>query len=438
MQLKDKVKIMEFSINQSIKNIPQVSGIYLFKDKNDKIIYIGKAKNLRKRISSYFKKREDNIKVQELIKEYNIIDHIITNTETEALLLEAQLIQKFKPKYNTLLKSGTPFKYLEIINDKLEGLPKLVLSNKQTKNSMSFGPFLFKGKIRSVYDYLTKTFKLSLCNKRIQNGCLDYHLGICAGNCKSEFDIDSYKIRMKLVKELLRDDLNSCHEILVSEIKKYNKDLEFEKSKHLNNYLKNLDFISQTLKAKFSEDKYKEQIIIKTTPKNQMDDNINAIKELRKILEIDKNPINIDCFDISHFQGSYIVGSCIRFTYGVPDKNNFRRFKIKSLTDQNDYAALQEIVQRRYKDLKNVPDLILIDGGKGQLNAVKDLINNVKFISLAKREETLFSDNLPLGLKLDLKKDYARLLISLRDYAHHFAVSYHKELRSKNFIKDLA
>ena len=145
------------------------------------------------------------------------------------------------------------------------------------------------------------------------------------------------------------------------------------------------------------------------------------------------HPIHtIDCFDISHFQSHYIVGACIRFTDGKPDKNKFRRFKINSLDQQNDYAALQEIVARRYKDDTILPDLVLIDGGKGQLSAAKAIIPHALCASLAKREETIFSDQYPHGIVLDLHTEVGKLLIALRDYAHHFAISYHRLRRHKD------
>ncbi len=422
---------MKLISSENIKNIPRSSGIYIFKNKKENIIYIGKAKDLYKRVRSYFQKQHENLKILELIKEQNSIDYILTSTEHEALLLEAQLIQKFQPKYNTLLKSGTPFMYLEITGD------KLLLSNRKPEkpSSIVFGPFLLRSKIRSVYNYLIKTFKLKLCNKKIDNGCLDFHLGICAGSCKQDFDLPAYKIRLKVVKELLNNNLEECKKLLTTQIKKYNYNLEFEKSKLLSNYLQDFDFICETLKLKFCEDKYKTEIIFKTSSKDQLRSILEAQNEIKSILNMKKSPITIDCFDISHFQSSYIVGSCVRFTYAIPDKNKFRRFRIKSLITQNDYEALQEIVKRRYKKSEDLPDLIIIDGGKGQLNAIKHLVHGTKCISLAKKEETIFFDNNNTELKLDIKTESAKLIIALRDYAHHFAINYHKKLRHSNFLE---
>jgi excinuclease ABC subunit C len=157
-------------------------------------------------------------------------------------------------------------------------------------------------------------------------------------------------------------------------------------------------------------------------------------KELQELLKLSKMPSTIDCFDISHFQSNYLVGSCVRFTNGKPDKNKFRRFGIKTLTQQNDYAALQEIVARRYRDGKDLPDLVVIDGGKGQLSAVAFLIPpTTDVISLAKREETVFSKEFPEGIKISVATGAGRLLIALRDYAHHFAISFHRKKRSTLF-----
>lgn len=417
---------------EMLDKIPKLPGIYVFKDLDNNIIYIGKAKNLYKRVSSYFKNAQDDWKVNELVKEYKTIEHILTKNEIEALLLEAQLIKKFKPKYNVLLKSGTPFIYILITSQEI---PQIKLVNSKKNKGTYFGPFLYKQKARIVYEYLMRNLKLRLCSGKIEQGCLDYHLGRCAGNCLKTFNLEDYKIRINISKEILAGNYKSTQDLIKEQIKTYNKNLEFEKSKHLNEYLKNLEIIFMTLKTGFTEKKYTSDITAITTElKHKIQKPMVALEELQTILNLNQKPKSIDCFDISHFQSSYIVGSCIRFTYGIPDKNNFRRFKIKSLTEQNDYAALQEIVTRRYKDPKDIPDIILIDGGKGQLNSVKNLFNNAIFISLAKKEELLFIPNNSEPIKLDLKTEFGQLLIAIRDYAHHFAISYHKLLRNKNLV----
>jgi excinuclease ABC subunit C len=231
--------------------------------------------------------------------------------------------------------------------------------------------------------------------------------------------------------DILKNNHQKSLKDLKTKIAQYNKTLEFEKSKRLNEYLENLDIIFETIKTRFHEKKYEHDIFVAITP-TKVAPRDKALEELSTWLELDKTIKTIDCFDISHFQSSYLVGSCIRFSNGVPDKNNFRRFKIKTLTTQNDYAALQEIISRRYKDAATIPDLIVIDGGKGQLSAAQSVLPHATIISLAKREETIFSDMFPHGKKLDIHTAVGQLLIAIRDYAHHFAISYHKLRRKKD------
>jgi len=440
------------------KTLPKAPGIYLFKNSNNEVIYIGKAKCLFTRVSSYFKKQNKDWKIDALLAEYGDVDYILTKNETEALLLEAQLIMAHKPKFNVLLKSGQPFLYILFTqpshkatagtaNDQPTNIK--IVRNKNEKGTY-FGPFLQKMPARQAYDYLIRTFKLFLCNKKLEHGCLDYHLDKCSGSCKPDFDPNEYSFRAQLAIDALKNTPTIFLKKIKEKIKEYNQTFEFEKSKNLHEYLENMDIIFHTLKIKFSENKFKNEAFAATTPyKSILEKNYDAIShELQELLKLDKPPIRIDCFDISHFQSSYLVGSCVRFAHGKPDKNNFRHFNIKTLTQQNDYAALQEIVSRRYRDPLEIPDLIVIDGGKGQLSAVKAILENndetaaalrasgTQIICLAKREETVYSSKLPEGVVLDIKSGAGQLLIALRDYAHHFAVSHHRAKRKKGqFLK---
>lgn len=419
---------------QTIEDLAELSGlpgVYIFKDCLKTAIYVGKAKDLKKRVSSYFKIQEPDSKINFLIKEHASIDYVQTKNETEALILEAQLIRQFQPKYNTLLKSGSPFLYFEITNDPI---PKLNLVTQQTnKKVIYYGPFLYKAKTRHVFEFILRRFKLKICKLKIKQGCLDYHLGKCAGACLESFDLNGYMIRIELVKKLLSRNYEDTRYFLLEQIKNYNQKLEFEKSKNINEYMENLESIFDSLDLDYSEEEVL-WLAKKTKETNQATVFLKGLEELQALLNLPKTPKNIDCFDISHIQGKWIVGSCIRFTNGVPDKKNFRKFKIRSLENQNDYAALQEIVSRRYRNLADLPDIIVIDGGKGQLNAVKDLFPNTQFISIAKREETLFSSNLSEGFKLYPQTSLGCLIIAIRDYAHHFASSYHKVFRGKTFL----
>jgi len=407
--------------------IPKAPGIYLFKDKDNLVIYIGKAKSLRDRVNSYFHNYAHDWKVTSLVQDHTSIEFILTTDEHEALLLEAQLIKEHKPKYNVLLKTGQPFVYLLFTK---KDLPTIKLVRNKREKGIYFGPFLHKSSARAAYHFLMETFKLNVCNKKIPNGCLDFHIGRCAGTCMTGFSMDDYHFRLSLAQEALKNSQKDFMGMVKEKIGVHNKSFEFEQSKRLHYYLENIEVIFNTLKLKFTETKYQNEVFMATTPGPRTTPQSATV--LQELLGLDHPVITVDCFDISHFQSSYIVGSCVRFTYGNPDKQQFRHFRIKTLEQQNDYAALQEIVSRRYRDPLNIPDLVVIDGGKGQLSAARAVLPNATIVSLAKREETIFSDRLPEGLRIDVKTEGGKLLIALRDYAHHFAISYHRKVRSKN------
>ncbi len=410
------------------KSIPNSPGIYLFKDATKKIIYIGKAKSLKNRVNSYFQKGRMDWKIASLLEEAEDIDFIVTKSETEAMLLEANLIQEYQPRYNVLFKDGQPFLYILFTND---DIPLIKIVRLKKEKGSYFGPFLHKSQARRVYNFLCTTFQLTLCKSKIPTGCLKYHLGFCPGNCKTDFDINDYKFRMQLAKDVLKNNHESFLKNLKHQITHHNELLEFEKSKQLTEYVENFETIFRTIKTHFSPEKYAEQVAAVTAPDRlKSEDRDTLAIELQKFLDHEKPIEVIDCFDISHFQSRYIVGSCIRFTNGIPEKNKFRRFKVRTLHQQNDYAALQEIVMRRYKN-GDIPDLVLIDGGKGQLNAVKAVFGSAPCISLAKKEEIMFSSKHLNGVHLDVNTRIGKLLISLRDYAHHFAISYHRLKRAQ-------
>lgn len=424
------------------KPLPKAPGIYLFKDALDRIIYIGKAKNIEKRVKSYFSKQKTDWKVQSLLAEHATIDYILTKNETEALLLEAQLVKEHQPKFNVLLKEGQPFLYLVFTDPGISGLSRLELVRNKELKGLYFGPFLHKQQARKVYSYLLETFQLNLCNKKVENGCLDFHLGRCAGNCRSDFDVDGYNFRLQLAHNALKKDRQGLLKALQEKMAYYSQRLEFEKAQHVQEYLENLDVIVHTIETRFTETKYHYEIERKTIPHT-----LNTVSDERVPYKLAEqlglaSPVSvIDCFDISHFQSNELVGSCVRFVGGVPDKSKFRHFKIRTLVQQNDYAALQEIVSRRYKYYlqgvdateSDLPDLVLIDGGKGQLGAVQAVLPEIPCVSLAKREETLFGLRYPEGRKLDIHVPEDKLLIAMRDYAHHFAINYHRLSRNRAF-----
>ncbi len=414
-------------MKEKVTNLPSLPGIYLFKDQANTVIYIGKAKSLQHRVKSYFQKSTD-WKVRALLEEVQDLDYVLTNTEIEAMLLEAQLIGEHKPRFNVLLKSGQPFVYLMFSKQEF---PELKVVRNKREKGVYFGPFLHKQQARSVAKFLIDTFKLKVCNKKIANGCLDYHIGLCAGSCKENFDKEEYLFRIELAKNALKKNHKQFLKNLNQRIKRCMLQLNFEKAKNLHTFVTNLDTIFNTLHVKYSHERFRPDVFIAMHDIKRLPERAQVATELQQFLQTDKPIVTIDCFDISHFQSSYIVGSCVRFSNGLPDKNNFRRFKVRTLKIQNDYAALHEIVARRYRNPEDLPDLVLIDGGKGQLSAVNKLFEQTLFVSLAKREERLYSPTQPDGIQLDVKTSVGKTLIALRDYAHHFAISYHKLRRKK-------
>jgi excinuclease ABC subunit C len=411
------------------KSLPDLPGIYLFKDADGTVVYIGKAKSLKKRVSSYFQNKQQDLKTELLLQAYDDLDFIVTHSETEALLLEIQLVQKHQPKFNILLKDGQPFLYIVFTK---APIPEMEIVRNKKLQGIYFGPFLHKQQARKVFNYLQRTFKLTLCNKRIENGCLEYHLGLCAGNCRSDFDLNDYLFRIQLAQDVLHRNHKDFLKNLQSKIKEYSSALEFEKARALNRYAENFETIFATIETHFSEKKYELQEYAATAKTYVPHVSEDIAQQLKDFFELDHLVRTIDCFDVSHFQSRNIVGSCVRFTDAKPDKNNLRRFNIKTLEVQNDYAALQEIVSRRYRDGKNIPDLIVIDGGKGQLSAIREILPDAPVVSLAKREETIYCPQFPEGKRLDIQTEVGRLIIALRDYAHHFAISFHRLKRAKS------
>ena len=400
------------------KNITKKNGVYLFKNKAEEIIYIGKAKNIAQRIASYFNNPGD-IKTELLLEEATSLDTIPTGTEAEALLLESRLIKLYQPKFNILLKDGTPYLYIFFSLDKN---PSMQLVKTKDKKGTYIGPFLSKKSVRSVYNFLQSTFQLKRCKTKIAQGCLEYHIGSCAGNCTKDFNIEFYKLRLQIAQEILQADSKKTIKLLDEKIKETSAALLFEQAQRLATYKQNLEITLRTIKN------------LSTMPSKQKtesaDQNLSLLMKVKQRLHLKNIPYVIDCFDISHMQGKAIVGACVRYVHGTPEKKSFRHFMIKTLDDQNDYAALQEIVQRRYKNPLDIPNLIIVDGGKGQINAIKPYIKDAELVGLAKAEETIISSNFEHFIKLDTQKEQDLLILQIRDYTHHFAITYHRKKHS--------
>ena len=502
--------------------IPASPGCYLYSD-NKTIIYIGKAKNLKKRVSNYFNKKDHDSKTSALVKNIKKIDFIVTDSEIEALILENALIKKHQPKYNISLKDSKQFACIAITNEKY---PRLAL-DRQNKSEKRFGPFT-SGQVRDeLRELLIKTFKIRTCNRLPKRACLRYHIGICSAPCIqaiSEQDyqesVDDAELVLKgktqlLIKQLttqmVADAKQQKYELALESRKKveslvwlkqrqnmqrdkqYNEDIlnYVEKDGKLYIMFFNVhqgilenkqSYIIPNGKGMFEEfilRYYTEEIVpaelilphdidplilqaINSIRKKNLKvivpkigekkqlltlviKNIElqyfaketALFELQKYLQLQEIPQVIECFDISHLHGTNTVASMVQFRGGVPDKSNYRRFKINTVTGIDDFASIAEVVRRRYARLKSegtlLPNLIVIDGGKGQLSAAGEQLKllelRIPMISLAKKLEEVFVPGLSHPINIPHKTKALKMLQRLRDEAHRFAITYNRKLR---------
>ncbi|UCB46193.1 MAG: excinuclease ABC subunit UvrC [Spirochaetota bacterium] len=532
-----------------LKNLPQNPGVYLMKNKDDEVIYIGKAINLKKRVLSYFQKKQTDEKTFLLIQNIASLETIITDNEVEALILESNLIKRYRPKFNIELKDNNKYPYIKITTG--EEFPRIVKTRiKKNDKALYFGPYTSAKAINRTIKTITDIFPLRRCSKRIEitnmaapdnvSHCLNYHLGKCAGPCSGTFSKDEYnklveqvilflkgkkqllldhikeqmekeaeqqkfeqaiflKERYQAIMNLLKDqkintsgsenedvigiaNRSDIHSITV--LNKRDGNIVGKKDYIVNSSMGTHDVIEQFLDLfyaetsdipdhillpveiddtnileKFFKDKYNRTLRL-VLPKKGMRKRLidlasknalqkleeefykynpeKAIHMLKNVLDLPKVPHCIEAFDISTIGGSYSVASMVKFIDGSPEKKGYRKFRIRYSPKQNDVEMIAETVARRYQRLLNekspLPDLILIDGGKPQINSAKKIlidleIEEIPVIGLAKKQEEIYSYMEKDPLILDKQTDALRLLIAIRNEAHRFAHSYHKQLR---------
>ena len=541
---------MAVSTKIILKTIPEDPGVYQFLSIDKSIIYVGKAKNLKKRVSSYFQKNIKSRKTLNLVKNTKYVEHVVVHSESDALLLENSLIKKNQPKYNILLRDDKTYPWICIKN---EPFPRVFVTRKLVKDgSQYFGPFTSFKTINTMMGIIKQLYSLRNCNynlskKNIEEKkfkvCLEYHLGNCLGGCEGKENLEDYEKNVLAIRQILKGNVNESKRNFKKEMLKYSNNQEYEKAQKikekiqlLENYqskstvvsskLNNIDvfsiisdsesafvnffqvahgkiirFHNQEIKKKLNEDDEKilslmilsirekynstsKNIISHINLKNQINlkfiiprsgDNkklldlsiknakafrfernkqtqlvdperhINRIMEQMRIdLKMKEEPRHIECFDISNIQGTNNVGSCVVFKNGKPSKKLYRKFNIKTVNGQNDFGSMQEVVFRRYKRLldekQELPNLIVIDGGKGQLgSAVKSLkklglINTISVLGIAKRLEELYFPNDSIPLYLNKKSETLKVIQQLRNEAHRFGVSFHRDKRSKSSL----
>ncbi|MEW6407581.1 MAG: excinuclease ABC subunit UvrC [Patescibacteria group bacterium] len=424
-----------------IKNLPSKPGVYLFKSKTGQILYVGKAKNLKKRIASYFRKNNLPPDKKSMLEEISQIKHIVVDSEIEALLFELNLIKKYQPKYNIAFKDDKNYQYIKI--DKSDDFPRIYTARKKKKDKAEyFGPFPSSKTIKQILNILNRFFHYRECRQKItQEGvvnkkykiCLRYHLERCFAPCVGKISKEKYSALIKQCKMFLEGRKNILLKDLENKMRFAAQKQNFEEAARLRDQIINLKTI----------------ISRQITVKEKVEKN-PAIFELKKILRLKSKPKRIECFDISNIAGKFATGSMVVFKNGLPAKQEYRRFKIHISGKSNDVAMMNEMLMRRFKHSDwPLPGLIVLDGGKGQLGGALKILSfyhlKIPSIALAKQNEEIYlpphqkfwCGGVPQKSKLLILPKNSKVLFlfqNLRDEAHRFAIAYHKKLRQKVFL----
>jgi len=396
------------------KKLPNSPGVYIMKD-DKKILYIGKAANLKKRVSSYFLKEKDE-KIKLLLSKLKKISFLKTNSVIEALILESKLIKKYKPPFNVKEKDDKSFLYIKITNEKL---PRVILARERDKeNGEMFGPFVSAKAARELLKVIRKIFPFNT-HKESEIGknkpCFYYQIGLCPGACVKKINQKEYQKTIENIKSFLAGKTAKIIKKLEREMRDAAKNLNFEKANIKKQQLfaiKNIEDYAVITESEMAE-------------------------EIKEFKDDDTEIKRIEGYDISNIDGKHAVGAMVVFLNNIPAKNEYRLFKIKTLFKANDTGMLREVLTRRLKNEWKKPDLILVDGGMGQVNALKEIIKKfnlkIKIIGIAKgvkRKENKIIGKIPSFTNL-------KTLIKVRDEAHRFAIFYHRKIRNKNFIQKL-
>ncbi|MFN3755770.1 MAG: excinuclease ABC subunit UvrC [Flavobacterium sp.] len=534
-----------------LQSLPESPGVYQYYDKEGKILYVGKAKNLKKRVSSYFTKTHEYYKTAVLVKKIVTIRHIVVATEADALLLENNLIKQWQPRYNILLKDDKSYPWICIKN---EPFSRIFPTRKMIKDgSEYFGPYTNFKTVTTLMDLIKELYPLRTCQYdlspyKIESGkykvCLEYHIGNCKGACEGLETLASYQEQVEAVRHILKGNFKQNLQAFKTLMQQYAEALHFEeaqkikekievlenyqaKSTILNPKISNIDVFSivsdetaafvnflqiahgaiirsHTLEIKKKLDESDDEIlelsivelrerfhllskevvvpfevslgehikvtvpqlgdkkkILELSQRNAKYHRLEQLKQIQitdpdrhtnrimaqmqKDLRLSAEPRHIECFDNSNIQGTHPVAACVVFKDGKPSKKDYRHFNIKTVEGPNDFASMEEVVYRRYKRLQEekqpLPQLIIIDGGKGQLSsAVKSLDalglrGTIAIIGIAKRLEELFYPGDSVPLYLDKKSETLKIIQQLRNEAHRFGITHHRDKRSKSALQ---
>lgn len=435
-------------IRAKLSDLPHKPGIYLMKDRFGTVIYVGKARDLRKRVSQYFhpaRRHGWDLKLQALLDSVHDFDVHIVKSEPEALLLEGKLIKEFQPRYNISFRDDKRFLLLKInLNDPI---PRFTLTRlKQDDGARYFGPFAHSAALRSTLSLMRRKFNLRGCRpltptEQDYKHCLYANLKFCTAPCIGNVTREQYLLQVNAACLFLAGQSDEMEQQLELEMKKAAAALNFEKAAQLRDALADLRRTTQKTQ-KFERIPYTLPVAIDST---------RDLLELATALQLPAPPDRIEGFDISNISGTYAVASMVSFRNGRPDRSNYRRFRIKTVTGQDDFASMAETIRRRYsRVLKEsdpsspvpLPDLILIDGGKGQLNAAcaelaRLNLSRIPIIGLAKEFEEIYQPGQSDPLRLSHDTGALKLLQRVRDESHRFANTYNAQLRLKKISESL-
>jgi excinuclease ABC subunit C len=426
---------------EKVRTFPSSPGIYLMKDAQGRVIYVGKAKNLRNRAASYFNKTAaEDKRICDWIGEVADVDFLAADSEVDALLLEARLIKDIQPRHNQDLKDDKSFPYLQITTG--DDFPRVNFTREPLERGVKlYGPFPRAKSLRGAIQVLQKIFKFRTCSLDIEEGdarwrwfrpCLLHSIDQCTAPCNLRIDKESYRKDIRRLRLFLDGKKDVVLAEMEAEMKEASKALQFEKAARLRDELKAL----RNINLRGDLDKHAQPEVFYVDPRK-------GLKGLQKVLHLESIPRTIDCVDIAHLGGTETVGSLVTFIDGLPIKPGYRRYKIGTVKGVDDYASIREVVSRRVQGLRErdepFPDIFMIDGGKGQLNAALGAFEALRItpptlISLAKQNEEIFVPGQSDPIVLKRRSFSLRLLQYARDEAHRFAQHYHHMLRKKRTL----
>lgn len=424
-------------LQAGLKELPDRPGVYLFKDAEGTILYVGKALSLKKRVLSYFSRPLAH-RLAALVRDTKQMDWMVTGSEAEALLVESSLIKEHRPKFNILLRDDKSYPVLKVTME--EAFPRLFVGRPTTHEPgvKEMGPFTSGSLLKEAFQAIRRIFPFRTCRTLPRRACLDYYLKLCPAPCEGKISQEAYRENLQQVFRLMEGKKADVVKTLEEKMRETSRQRRFEEAAKFRDQISGLSEI--TLRAK--------QLVAS-----------EALADLYQLLRLPAVPRRIEGFDVSNIFGRQAVGSLVLFVDGKPCKEGYKRFKIQSVSGIDDYAMMREILRRHYKDASSVqrqsvnvkagrvdtghgtrplPDLVVIDGGRGHLNAALGVLDELKLklpvVGIAKEFEELFLPNRQRALNLPPQSKALQILQRVRDEAHRFAIGYHRLLRGKRAL----